>query len=59
MTHQNSYHKNTTGGTDKLQFISSCVRTGRLFVSQLLKEMKGMTRGKWYRVSDEIRRDIK
>ena len=43
----------------KLQFISSCVRPGRLFVSRMLVHMKGMDRSKYYVVSEEMRKDIK
>ena len=42
----------------KLQFISGCVRPGRLFVSRLLNEMKGMKNGQWYRLTDQARKDI-
>ena len=43
----------------KLQFVSNVVRPGRLFVSRLLAEMKTMSRGHWYTISDEIRKDLK
>ena len=42
----------------KLQFLSNCVRSGCLFVSRLLNEMKGMQRGVWYDVTEEARKDI-
>ena len=42
----------------KLQFVSNCVRLGRLFVSRLLSEMKAMTRGKHYKVTGQARKDI-
>ena len=43
----------------KLQFMSNCIKPGRLFVSRLLNQLKGMQRNKWYHVTDEMRRDIK
>ena len=43
----------------KLQFISNCVKPGRLFVSRLLNEMKKMRRGRWYPIKNEIRMDIR
>ena len=43
----------------KLQFMSNCVRPGRLFVSWLLNEMRKMRWGVWYHVSEEARKDIK
>ena len=43
----------------KLQFISACVKPGRLFVSRLLSNLKGMSRGRTYKLSNEARKDIK
>ena len=43
----------------KLQFMSNCVRPGRLFVSRLLAEMKGMKQNKMYMVNEQMRKDIK
>ena len=43
----------------KLQFVSNCVRPGRLFVSRLLTEFKVMIRGKQYKLSEQARKDIK
>ena len=43
----------------KLQFMSNCIRPGRLFVSRLLAEMKGMRRDRYYKISEEMRKDIK
>ena len=37
----------------KLQFISNCVRPGRLFISCLLSEMKVMRRGVYYKINVE------
>ena len=43
----------------KLQFLSACIRPGRLFTSRLIQELRGMKRGSYYRVSEEARKDIK
>ena len=43
----------------KLQFVSNCVRPGRLFVSRLLDELKMMNRTQWYRLSNQARKDIR
>ena len=43
----------------KLQFVSACVKPGRLFISRMLSQLKGMQRGRWYTLSDEFRRDVK
>ena len=43
----------------KLQFMSNCIKPGRLFVSRLLNEMKKMKRDKYYHVNKELRKDIK
>ena len=43
----------------KLQFLSNCVRPGRLFVSCLLTQLKGMSRGKYYPLAEETRKDVK
>ena len=43
----------------KLQFMSNCIRLGRLFVSRLLNYMKTMDRNKNYKITEEIRKDIK
>ena len=43
----------------KLQFICNCVRPGRLFVSRLIEQLKGMQRGVTYEMSEEARWDIK
>ena len=43
----------------KLQFMSNCIGPGRLFVSRLLEEMKGMQRNKVYLVNQEMRKDVK
>ena len=43
----------------KLQYVSNCVRPGRLFTSRLIQEMKGLPRyGEWD-ISDNARLDIK
>ena len=44
---------------EKLQFMSNCIRPGHLFVSRLLAELKQMSRGKFYYVNNELRKDIK
>ena len=43
----------------KLQFISNCVKSGRLFIFRLLEQLCHMKRGKLYNLSAEARRDIK
>ena len=43
----------------KLQFISNCVKSDRLFISRLLEQLCHMKRGKLYNLSAEARRDIK
>ena len=43
----------------KLQFVSNCVKPGRLFVLRLLGEMKRMSRGKTYFMNEEVRLDTK
>ena len=43
----------------KLQFMSNCIRPGRLFVTRLLAEMRKMDRNRYYRINDEMRKDIK
>ena len=43
----------------KLQFLSNCVKPGRLFVSRLLSELRGMERGKWYHIGSKTRKDIR
>ena len=43
----------------KLQFMSNCIKPGRLFVSRLLLELKAMQRGKYYHLNDQAKKDIK
>ena len=43
----------------KLQFLSKCIRPGRVFVARLLNFLRGMKKGIWYMVSDEVGSDIK
>ena len=43
----------------KLQFMSNCIRPGRLFVSRLLVEIRGMECSRCYYISNEMRKDIK
>ena len=43
----------------KLQFMSNCIKPGRLFISRMLMEMKAMCRGKYYKINQELRKDIK
>ena len=43
----------------KLQFMSNCIKPGRLFISRLLNFMKGLKRDKYYYLDEEIRKDIK
>ena len=43
----------------KLQFMSNCIRPGRLFISRMLADMKRMCRDRWYSVSEEMRKDLK
>ena len=43
----------------KLQFMSNCIRPGRLFVSRLLEEMKAMKAGVQYSLNNQARMDIK
>ena len=43
----------------KLQFVSNCVKAGRLFVSRLLNTLRGMNRNQWYVLCDEMRKDIR
>ena len=59
-------HKETTNRRQlesllgKLQFISNCVRQGRIFVSRLLGFLKSMNdRQRWYRIPDEVRQDLR
>ena len=42
----------------KLQFMSNCIKPGRLFISRLLNDMKGMNRCKYYTLSECVRSDI-
>ena len=42
----------------KLQFITACVRPGRIFLSRLLNALRGCQRGVKYSVSSEMRKDI-
>ena len=42
----------------KLQFISNCIKPGRLFVSRLLAELKAMNRSCSYEVTAQARKDI-
>ena len=42
----------------KLQFISNCLRPGRLFMSRLLNELKAMKRDTQYVLTPEVRKDI-
>ena len=43
----------------KLQFMSNCIKPGQLFVSRLLQAMKGMKRGQQYKLTEQMRKDIK
>ena len=43
----------------KLQYISNCVRPGRLFISCLLVELHSVSRHRYYKVNEEMRKDIK
>ena len=43
----------------KLQFMSNVAKMGRLFISRLLAELKNMHRGRYYRISEEARKDMK
>ena len=43
----------------KLQFAGNCVRPGRLFVSRLLKLLKGMKRNRTYQVTKMAQKDIR
>ena len=43
----------------KLQFMSNCIRPGRLFVSRLLSEMKSMRCDLHYLVTDQMKKDLK
>ena len=43
----------------KLQFMATCVRQRRVFMSCLLNWLKTMKRGKYYKIPQEARQDIK
>ena len=43
----------------KLQFISNCIKSGRLFVSRLLWQLKFMDRRRSYELSEFARQDIR
>lgn len=43
----------------KLQFVTNCVRPGRVFLHRLINRLSGMERGTQYIVTEEIRLDIK
>ena len=42
----------------KLQFVTSCVRPGRIFLSRLLNQLRTMKRGVTYTCTDELHKDI-
>lgn len=42
----------------KLQFASTCVRSGRIFVARIIDELKGMEREGLYPVSLQLRKDV-
>ena len=52
-------HRQLESLVGKLQFMSNCITPGRLFVSRLLNELKGMARNRQYAINDEMRKDIK
>ena len=43
----------------KLSFCTNCVHPACLFLLRLLRYLSGMTRGKWYVITEEARKDIK
>ena len=43
----------------KLHFVSKCVRPGRLFVSRMLNQLRGMQKNKYYIITGETRKDVK
>ena len=43
----------------KLQFIASCVRPGRIFISRLLNELRNMDRSTRYQVTYQMKQDVK
>ena len=43
----------------KLQFVTSCLRQGRVFICRLLNWFRNMKQQKWYRILTEARNDIK
>ena len=42
----------------KLQFIASCVRPGRIFVSRILNQLRGMPREGSFPVSHQLKKDV-
>ena len=42
----------------KLQFVSACVRPGRVLINRMLNEMRGLQRGKKYVIPSELRKDL-
>ena len=42
----------------KLQFVASCVRPGRVFISRLLNLLRGMVRGVHYYIDFQTKKDI-
>lgn len=43
----------------KLQFVSKCVRSGRVFISRLLIWMHGLGDCEYKKINDEVRKDIR
>ena len=39
----------------KLQFVTSCVRLGRVFIARMLNEIRGMHDGEWYEVEETVK----
>ena len=43
----------------KLQFVANCLKPGRIFVSRLLNELRGMQRGVVYELTENARQDVR
>ena len=58
LLHTSATQREVESLIDKLQFLTKCIKAGRIFLSRLIQWIRGMDRGRQYPIPLEARRDI-